>query len=370
MKKNLLLITIAILALVFAGLSVYVFVLREEPKPPLFSDTLPSPEELLVSESTADPDAPLAQLSARPIAGFTATDAGEIVVVTGGGVVQVLDGTGVVLEERPLSLSPVVSARVSPDGQQVAFEVINTNTLEGRWYIWDRDEPTAAPRALPATARDIRFAPAGSLLRIEDVDDRISTRLVLDAGGRETVLATSAIPDLQARWIDDERLLITNAPSGIAPGTAYTLNTRTRAFSRLMEGRAGLSAYYFDNTLLFTETLSTSRLRTGVLVGEDERYLPVTTLPERCTPLTENELLCSTLYSQTGARLMPDDYYKGVVTNQRSDLVRISSTATAVSLARVPIDGIHPQFSHDGRYVFLINKNDGALWRVRLGSGL
>jgi len=370
MNKKLLIIIVALL-LVFIGLSVYVFFLRGGGDT-VVDNTLP-PEVLVVSENSANPNAPLVQIATGVVIHTQSTSNEELVVVLGNGTVRKITPLGAVLEEKALGLSPITKADVSPNGERVVFQVYNTTSQRGRWYVWEW-ETEQVPNLLPGNVRDASFSPQNTLLWTETGDDDLTSRLVLESGASTITLLTTHIPDVVARWIDENTLVLYPAPSGSAPGVVYQFNIRSRSLVQVISSRLGVSAAGSgaNYPLLFTEAVTASRLVSGIHDGTSAQRIPYVTLPERCTSSRiEGELYCSTLSSQAKATLMPDDYYKGVVVNSTSGIIRVDlDTDSAIELSRLPFDAGQLTLSEDGLYVFAIDKNSGSLWRVRLESSL
>lgn len=366
MRKKLL-ILITVLLLVLVGLSVYVFVLRGQPLAPPDDEAFSPPEDILSERAGIDPEADLVQLSARPAVHMHALEGGALLVVFGDGTIAFFDETGTRTEEHSTGFSPVVSARISPNGEHVALEVLDTSTLTGQWYVWQRD--SVSVESLSSNVRDVQFAPDNTLARIESTEER-GTRVILERGGRDQTIYSSPLADLTVQWIDNTSLLLGTTPSGAAPGIAYVFNTRTRATTRLLGGRSGLVAFAdAEQNLLFSATINGRSLRSYMLSDREERDLRFVTIPERCTLPEAGRLLCSTIENQGGATLMPDDYYSGVVANKRSQIVQINmQSGVVLPLREAPLDVTHPAVSEDGRYMFVINKNDGSVWRLRLGG--
>jgi len=354
----------AVLFLSLVGLSVYVFLLRQD----TFHEV--PQEEIVIPDSNAsvfDPNAPYAQVSAKETVEVGVTDNGDVVAVFGSGSVAVFDEQGALKQEFSSGLSPVVRAVVSPKGEAVSMLVLQPETHTSRWYRWEYS--AGSPSALNQDIDDIFYSPDGTPTRVYTSAESTETRFVVEQNGREQTILTSRIPDVRAHWTDSSHLLLTTLPSGEAHGIAYLFNTRTRGTQRILGGRYGLSAIGAGTSVLFSETTARGNrtMETSLYSAGKESELSFFTLPERCVVEGAGSFVCSSIASQGTARVMPDDYLMGKVINGSSNIYRIDAqTGLLSALASVPFDATRPAVSQGGNFIFVIDKNSGSLWRVRV----
>jgi hypothetical protein len=369
--RKIIFIIIVILILSLGILAVYVFALKDRGTGSESPFEI-SPGEVSFIGTGTSVSGPLAPMTSYPVAGYRVL-ASSVIAVGSDGVVEELDFTGASLRELGIiNLRGIARAEVSPDGGTIALLLVDPATQEGRWYLWKSESGTL--ELLPANVEEISFSPSGRLLR-QETKETGTALVVVEAGGSSQTVLSSTIPDLTAAWIGNERISLMTRPSGFAPGILYVFNTRTRATTRLLGGRFGLTARTDSGAqwTLFSETRESGKgAQLKVLREGTERTLRAATLPERCTfrgasaQTSSARAICSVFDTPLDARVMPDEYLRGDFANVSSDIMEIdlASGEERPLAENIPQDASVLSFSQDGGILFFVDKKDGALWRL------
>jgi len=365
--KRTILITIAVLLLIFVGLVVYNLFLKNRTTTPF--SFFRTPEESLGEAPTPSPESPFIRLTNEPIAGFRVVD-NEIVVVGVDGQFRRLDFFGETLnEESQSNLSGLVKAAVNPGGNAAAITITDQETADEHWVLL---EEMGRLQTLPAGTIGLSFSPQGKILTTTEQNSK--TILSVKQGTEIKNIFETSVLDVVVIWANENTVLITTKPSGLAPGIAYSLDVNTKKLTRLLGSQNGLSALLPQqlNRIVFSETSTDGRglsFKVLDLSNQTERTLPVSTLPEKCIFSQDNRtLFCAAFVSNPTSSIMPDDYYKGVFANDSNTFVRINLESDRVEtiVNEIPVDAIELQLSPDEQSLFFINKKDGALYRLKL----
>jgi hypothetical protein len=170
---------------------------------------------------------------------------------------------------------------------------------------------------------------------------------------------------------------VTTKPSGFAPGYAYTLNTKTKAFTRLFGGINGLTTLGSPDLsqVLYGESGS-GTLNLGVFVSKDSSLhdLSVRTLPEKCVwANTEKGIVYCAVPENVAFNTYPDVWYQGLITFS-DDIWKINTNTGEKEILMIPdrqpggeiIDMTNMSIDPNDDYLIFNNKIDLSLWGYQL----
>jgi len=178
------------------------------------------------------------------------------------------------------------------------------------------------------------------------------------------------------KWINNTKILLTTKPSGSVDGFAYVLDINSKNKERILGSKRGLLANISpsEKYILFSKTLDNREL--GLFIkdtsSETETFLPIKTLPEKCTwSPNETYIYCAVPVSM-GQGVFPDDWYKGSVLFSDEFWV-IDTQDETVSNFFSPtqenfpsVDAIDLSLSKSGEFILFKNKIDLTLWGLRV----
>lgn len=196
-----------------------------------------------------------------------------------------------------------------------------------------------------------------------------------DSGDKKQVLK-SFFTEWLSQWIDNKDILLTTKASGLAPGFAYILDSKTKTLEKVMGDVAGLTtlAAPSGDTILFSRSTTDSFL-TGILNIEDGYEmidLEVATLPEKCVFASSPLALYCAVPESIPTETYPDAWYQGLVSFSDSLWKIDPETGTAdliTSLsgeAKEPIDAVDLKINKEESFITFINKNDSTLWSYEI----
>jgi len=363
-KKKIIIIAIVVLILILVLLVIFnIFSKKENGATSEFVSSLRSPEEFLADAVGSQKDEKFIRLTQGPISGYRLTDAGILVSGVDGSVSEI-DNEGTILREIiNLSLDNVLTSKISTSGNVVFLTIAGADQQE-RWVLFSEDDGKL--KALSQDTSQVSFSPQGKMLSV--LEDGDVSSVVVD---KQTIFTTK-IPDLTASWQNEEVILLTTRPSGLAPGIAYSLDVKRGRAERLLGSQHGLTALgsHDEERLVFSETNKDGKhISMRLLASGIKSNLDINTLPEKCTFSQDSRFLfCSLFAIDVSFQLMPDDYYKDVFTNDSTDIIKINLTngETEILAKNLLVDGIGLQLSRDEQWLFFINKKDGGLFRLKL----
>lgn len=370
-RSRVITIVIVILLVVFVVLAIYNFFLKDNrPVPATIESFFANPEDLSTGPSTTSQDEILT-LVAPGIISFDLVDDTDILTVSSRGRIQRYGKAGFPPGvSAPSQLEPVIGAGAN----QVTGEVLLLSTgrePSGTWYLFSPTDQKL--ESLSPAVTGVAFSPQGQIASIEE--DAEGSRVIVKNGGASRTVFSGKIPDLEASWVNERTLALSTAPSGMAPGILYLLDTGSRRITPLLGNRYGLTALVSPDGrwAVFSETGSNGKqliLKALETASGQERALGLTTLPEKCVFSQANKdvVYCATFSADPRTQVMPDDYRKDVFQNSKSDVARLNlETGETTTLHKdLPVDPVSPKLSNDEQFLFFINKRDGHLYRLEI----
>ncbi len=208
-----------------------------------------------------------------------------------------------------------------------------------------------------------------------------ATGITLDLlTGQKTAIFSDILTQWNAQWGSADVVTISNLPSGISDGAAYSFNVKTRVLSRLVGpfvGLTALSSQVVNNNTLTLIGRAENDLLTLSSFNEKNKslvQLALKTLPEKCVWSKKTEGLAYCAVPKTiPIGTYPDAWYQGFVSfnddiwsiNVITGETRIKQRFVAIKPEQ-QIDGINLMLNKTEDYLIFTNRNDLSLWGLRL----
>lgn len=182
-------------------------------------------------------------------------------------------------------------------------------------------------------------------------------------------------------WIADfgseNKINITTKSSGLVPGYAYLLDTKTSELSKSIGDRTGLTTLISpDGKKILYSVYENSKLSTFIfdLVSQKSTAVSPSTLPEKCVWTKDSKKIYCGASIKNVQILYPDDWYKGKATFEDAlwviDLNDFTGNIVydifSKSNKRIDITNIKLNTKND--YLMFVNKKDGTLWGYDLNQ--
>ncbi len=282
----------------------------------------------------------------------------------------------------------------STSGKFATLSFIRENDIHPTHSIFSivsriaRQTPTSTPETTYTTnpiftARDIEnIIPAPKSDRFISVRTN-STGASIALGNFSNPLSvtnifSSPMPLWNISWPTEDIITLTTKAHGYSSGYAYTLNTKTREFTKVISAVPGLTTLTNKDAskILFTES-SGRGLITRIYSLKDKSVLDTVTgtIADKCvwSSVRINEVLCA-VPSEPAGSLLPDDWYKGLA-SFNDDIWYINAqtgeTLLLVDLLEesgIEIDVINPTLDPRENYLVFMNKKDLTLWAFDLND--
>jgi hypothetical protein len=172
-------------------------------------------------------------------------------------------------------------------------------------------------------------------------------------------------------WPSKEIISFTTKPSFSADGYLYFLNTKTKAFYKIIGGIKGLTALVSvkADRVLYSQSVNKG-FSTFVFNIKDKSSgnLGLTTLPEKCvwSKINADVVYCAVPKAFPSADY-PDEWYQGLVSfDDAIWAINIATGETQILYDETNADVINPFLTADEGYFLFTNKKDLTLWSLRL----
>lgn len=336
------------------------------------------PEERPSETTVALNDKVFAQLTTRPVAGFTpteTTDGGRGVRYAERGTGHVYDidlATGKEVRASARTFGQVVAAHFDRTGDWAVMEVESGATT--RSYVYS-PSGGANPYELPAGSHSFHFDSTGSLnYAVPMRSGTIAYSLDL-ASGQGSESWRAAFSDIDVRWASPARAFIVNRPTGtqksgiflMENGRLETIVAPKFSLSAALAGGGDRLLYtYFESSADAMITLLLD------LANGEERSVPFVAIPEKCTTLSTQVFVCASSFELMGDRAALNRWYSGELTSSDTLWREGATTGSATYLdflsdrAGFVVDVEKIAASADDRTLFFTNKINDALWMYEM----
>jgi len=183
--------------------------------------------------------------------------------------------------------------------------------------------------------------------------------------------------DLIVEWPKGSEIFLREKPSGLVTSSLHSLNTLTKAFTKIIPNIYGFSVKWSldDSKILYSKTNTKGKNISLNIVnrnGSNEQALGISTLVEKCTWSQDPRIIyCAIPKNIDEANILPDDFYKGsFVANDEFWKINIETEKKEKILDDSQMTELYNAtelfLSPNEDYLFFINKNNGLLYSIEL----
>ncbi|MFA5933994.1 MAG: hypothetical protein WC795_02115 [Candidatus Paceibacterota bacterium] len=195
-------------------------------------------------------------------------------------------------------------------------------------------------------------------------------------GEKKSQIFNSEFTEWLPQWVNLKTIALTTKPSASAPGFLYSLDTGTRAFTRVLGNISGLTTLVSPDGKQVLYSVSSNNdinLRLYDVGSRTVETVSLKTLPEKCVWAKNNiNIYCGVPNFLPNAPY-PDDWYQGTISFSDA-LWKIDSSSGNTTIVTSPefelggasIDIVSPMLSAKENYIFFLNKKDQSLWSYAL----
>lgn len=195
-------------------------------------------------------------------------------------------------------------------------------------------------------------------------------------GTKKSALFESSFGDWTSSWTSAKAIVLYSKPSGLALGSAYTLNPANGEYVKIIGSVNGLAAVAnTDASAVLYSQATTNSIKTFALDTKslESKTIGIRTLAEKCvwSNKQKNIVYCAVPQSLLNG-LYPDDWYKGKISFS-DDLWQINvSTGETVDMLTpdlevgTPMDMMNLSLDQSEKVIVFTNKKDMTVWRYNL----
>ncbi len=326
-------------------------------------------QKTVVTENIIPTEQILRKLTNKPTASAVFMENKIRYIERGTGYVYDIDiQSGEEIQITNTTIPRVVEAVFSKSGNKVAMTAETeggTATMVGTITKNDIGVGVIEGVSLPNNSKEIQFSASGLEIFYLVKTDYGSTGYSYNITEQvQTTLFSVPLSDINVIWGDE--IYVYTKPSNKQFGYIYIVGENKMSY--VTPGKIGMTAKMLNNKLFISNTYEKS-IETYMLDDFGPRKTALRLFLEKCTQnnTSTSSIYCTTPTSITSGNY-PDDWYKGLVSfsdsfwnfnlNENSGELK----SNFFDLSGEKIDVIKLENSPDGRYVYLINKNDDSLW--------
>ncbi|MEI8337821.1 MAG: hypothetical protein WCF92_01590 [bacterium] len=259
--------------------------------------------------------------------------------------------------------------KITSSSTPEATSTVLTTPYTGTTYITKK-------AILPNDLESVALSPTSQKLVYLFENENGGTFVLSNTDGSKPIkLYSSALEQWLIDWPNENGVVITTKPSGVANGISLLINTKTGALSKVASGNGLTTLVSPDLTeALVGASKEGSSLQFAALTKLNKLVnLSLKTLPEKCVwSHTEKSTVYCAVPENIPQGTYPDNWYQGLVsfTDNLWKINISTGVSKVVSLFnrgyRKNFDVINLQLSSDDSYLTFENKNDLILWGYRL----
>ncbi len=200
-----------------------------------------------------------------------------------------------------------------------------------------------------------------------------SVGLITNSRGVSAGIFNSTFTEWLPQFPNQNLVTLNTKPSASVFGYFFFLDTKTKAFTKILGGINGLTTLTSRDgkLVLFSETKNGApELSVYNVANKETLPLFIQTLPEKCawSVLEPTIVYCAVPQSLTTAEY-PDQWYQGIVSFS-DNLWRIDTVTSATEkIYDLPsLDVINPSLSSNDSYFLFMNKVTGTPWVFRMSD--
>ena len=333
------------------------------------SGTIPTPQNTNTTVNVAP--AKLQQLTTRPVAGAYVSDEYVRYVEQGTGHVYEINlSTGTETLISGTTIPQTVYALFSHDGTYTAitaFTPAGTKTIVGDIVVDDKNGGKINGVSLPENAREVQFTTQGDGVYYLMKGNTGSVGYIYNIEKKTSVIVFNIpLRDVRVLWGDP--MYVYTTPSGFQNGFLYKVGPKS-SLTYTTSGMKGLLGFQYTGGVIFGSIKQTRPEFTLLKNNGEKKPLFLPYIPEKCiSDVTHVNMVLCAIPQNIKNNTFPDDWYMGDISY--SDMlvqtnVENNELGTVVNLlteSGQEIDVSRIGISESGSLIYLINKNNNALW--------
>lgn len=376
--KKILIILIIILILVIGILVVYNFFPKKTTPSEIPSQgELPQGEELIPEEAEPTSWLKIKAISQEPV--LSPTIDGQKVkyysAINGRVFESNFDGSSQTCLFSDI-LPDLLKVLWSPNKDKVIAIFDNQGLTKKYLYDYQTQKSTLLNQKI----RHLAWSPTQNKIAYQYYDSQTEDNNIsianADGSQWENVLITR-MKNLIVEWPSSDQISIRTKPSGLAQSILYTIDLENGNLQKILSETYGLTLLWssFGDKFLFSETDNQGKnlkLKVIDLAKQTIGELDFVTLPEKCVWSQDNRtLFCALPKTVSKQAVLPDDYYKGLVSFSdefwRINLDTQEKIQIYLSVTeKTSYDVQQLLLSPSEDYLLFINKKDGLLYSLAL----
>lgn len=267
-----------------------------------------------------------------------------------------------------LTIVGLMEAIWAPTRDRAAIFYLDSGVVKGFLHIG-----TSSVAILPQDITSAAWSPDGKSFAYTRRENDELVLVVSDAAGKNprTTFKTPVL-DARIQWVDANRIAFATPPSGLAEGYVFAYSRASSAFERILGPVFGLQSLWSPaaSRILISRTPRGGE-RVTLLVYErqrrEARQLDTVSFADKCAWGDEDEIWCAAPRDFAGASLLPDQYLTGEFhPSDRIIRIGLRTGSTEEVFGEGDFDMEHLIVTKDKKYLFFVNRKDGALWSLNL----
>ena len=179
------------------------------------------------------------------------------------------------------------------------------------------------------------------------------------------------LTDVVFKWIKPKQIAAISKPSGLAPGSLWTIDAVSARLTKIIDGKFGLEALFAPNGDNFVyssvDRSGLNPILTAVKNGMAKNIENFSTITDKCAWAKDSVVLyCAVPPSWSDAALLPDDYYKNALTTM-DNLWSVNTETGEKNILFQNIGDINNLDTNaDDSVLIFISRDTGFLYRLKL----
>lgn len=373
--KKILIILIILLVLILGVLVVYNFFLKEKEEISTEPSTTPTTSPTTPSQTTQDSlHSRIKIISQEPVLEPAIDNQKVKYYLKSNGNVFESNFDGSESNRISSSILPGISKTIwSPNKNKVIIILEENGLLKKYLYDFQTEKLTS----LDQSTRYIVWSPIEDKIVYQYYDSQTEDNNISIAnpdGSQWTNVLQTRMKNLIIEWPSPNKISLRTKPSGLAQSVIYTIDLITNNLQKILKETYGLTALWspLGDKLLFSETNDQGKnlkLKIADFNKQTIGELDFVTLPEKCAWSQDNRtIFCAIPKNVSDSAVLPDDYYKGLV-SFADDFWRINldtGEATRIFQTTEAFDAGRLLLSPLEDYLLFIDKKNGLLYSLEL----
>lgn len=258
----------------------------------------------------------------------------------------------------------------APDKKQIIY-ILNT----GEKYYYNLNNQQTI--LLDQKMQNIAWSPDSLQIAYEYADSKTNIQgIVISKPNTESakLIYKTNLKNLKINWPEQNKITFSQKASSFAPSALYSINPDSGQIDIILNNYSGLLVNYIKNNLIYSVSESQGKKLNSFALNakpNKSQSLGLNTIAEKCT--LDSEFLtayCAVPENLSSDNILPDDYYKNLITFKdsiyRIDLQTGDKQKIASQSELGNIDAWNLSLSPDKDKLYFTDKNTGALYLINL----